>query len=189
MIIPLIPVYFTKSLENTFPETRIQISYSFSDLIQAIFMSWWLPEETDPGQWSLLMKMAFQFGLDSKLSTGSERFVCFLHSRDITRVLLPPPTWSRHFKSYCKSQNNLKYLLTFHYFYSLKYQAASSFWSFHDTWNGGLVTGTYIRTWALTRNPKSSWYHFQVKSLIVNMKKRNTPSSSEFSWDLLKDSP
>jgi len=48
------------------------------------------------------MKMAFQFGLDSKLSTGNEMFVCFLHSRD-TRVSLLAPTWSWYFKSYCKS--------------------------------------------------------------------------------------
>lgn len=40
-----------------------------------------------------------------------------------------------------------KYLLTFHYFYSLKYQAAS-FWKFHDMKNMWLITGTDIHTWA-----------------------------------------
>lgn len=61
-------------------------------------MPWWLPEETNEGQWSPLMKTVFQFGLNSKLSTGSERFVCLLHFRDITRVSLPAPTPSRYFK-------------------------------------------------------------------------------------------
>lgn len=114
--------------------------------------------------------------------------VCFRHSRDRTRVSLSAPTQSRHFRSYCKSQNSLKYLLTFRYLYSLKYQAAASFWNFCDIQNRGLGTGTYMHTWAWMRNPKASWYHLQVKSLSVR-KKPLTVSSSELTWDLLKESP
>lgn len=64
----------------------------FSDLIKSIFPSWCMPEETSRGQKKLIEK-AFQFELESKLSTGRERFVSFLHSRDVS---LPAPTQSRY---------------------------------------------------------------------------------------------
>lgn len=82
---PLTPTDFTTSPENTFPEARTQTSVLLIlrfDL--SIFMSWWLPEETDQGQWSPLMKVAFQSGLDSKLSAGMKG-VCFLHSKDFKK--------------------------------------------------------------------------------------------------------
>lgn len=55
---------------------------------------------------NLLMETAFQFELESKLSTGRERFASFLHSGDV-RVSQPAPTQSRYFKSFSKSQNSL----------------------------------------------------------------------------------
>lgn len=82
-MIPLTPIYFTTSPEYTLPEARTQISFllifRFDQIYIHILVAAWGTQSRS----KLLMKTAFQFELESKLSTGRERFVSFLHSEDV----------------------------------------------------------------------------------------------------------
>lgn len=121
----------------------------------------------------LLIERAFQFELESKLSNGRERFVSFLHSRDV-RVSRPACLHNQdtsNLSANLRTALPKKYLLTFHWFYSFKYQAAS-FWNCHAMKNMGLITRTYIHTWAWMRNPKAI---FKEK---VSLSRRKTPHCS-----------
>lgn len=163
-MIPLTLVYFTTSLGNTFPEARTQ--FSFLLLLGSDPRHIYVLVVANQGQ-GLWLKQLFSLGwiqsclLEAEClfascipETEQESHCQLLHDQDTSSIT-------------CKCQNSQKYLLTFHYSYSLKYQAAASLWNFCDVWNRGFVTGIYIHIWVWMRNPKASWYHLQVKSLSM----------------------
>lgn len=92
-MIPLTPIYFTTCSEYSLPKARTRISplliLRFDQIYIPILVDAWgtqsRSKKTD--------RKSFQFELESKLSTGRERFVSFLHSRDVSP---PAPTQSRY---------------------------------------------------------------------------------------------
>lgn len=174
-MIPLTPIYFTTSSEYTLPEARTQISFllilRFDQFYIPVLVDAWGTQSRSKNP--LLIERAFQFELESKLSNGRERFVSFLHSRDV-RVSRPACLHNQdtsNLSANLRTALPKKYLLTFHWFYSFKYQAAS-FWNCHAMKNMGLITRTYIHTWAWMRNPKAI---FKEK---VSLSRRKTPHCS-----------
>lgn len=172
-MIPLTPIYFTTSSEYTLPEARTQISF----LLILRFDQFYIPVLVDAWGTQSRSKNPFWqkqlFSLSWSQSFLMEGKGLFLHSRDV-RVSRPACLHNQdtsNLSANLRTALPKKYLLTFHYFYSLKYQAAS-FWNCHAMKNMRLITGTYIHTWAWMRNPKAI---FKGK---VSLSRRKTPHCS-----------